>query len=88
MNAPNKTADAPGLTTDLSSAADAAHALEQHLLKLLAYADLFAASRHSVASREMRRSLMHAITVLRVLQDELTCIGLVASLSGLKGAAC
>jgi len=70
----------------LSSAVKAVSALDEHLIALLAYTDLLAAQGHRVPSREIRRSLMHAITVLRVLHEELKCIALVDRLAGLGGS--
>jgi hypothetical protein len=69
--------------SDLSSAMKAVTALDGHLTALLAYSDLLATQGHQVPSREMRRSLMHAITLLRVLHEELKCIALVDRLAGM-----
>jgi len=69
----------------LSAAVEAVAALDNHLMALLCCADLLAAQGHSASSRELRRSLMHAITVLRVLHEELKCIALVERLAGVGG---
>lgn len=65
----------------LSLAVASVRALDEHLSELLVYADVLWTDGHEATSNEVRRSLMRAITALRVLKFELVSIELVERLS-------
>lgn len=60
-----------------SRVADALEALMEHLMSLLACADLLAIEGHDVTAHEVRRSLMRATTCLHALREELVTIEIV-----------
>jgi len=60
-----------------SRAADALQTLIEHLMSLMACADLLAAEGHHVTAREVRRSLMRATTCLHALREEIVTIEIV-----------
>lgn len=70
-----------GFARPLSLAVASVSALDEHLSELLGYADVLWAEGHEASSNEVRRSLMRAITALRVLKFELVSIELVERLS-------
>lgn len=68
---------ADDLCAKRTRAADALTALIEHLMSLMACADLLVAEGHQVTAREVRRSLMRAMTCLHALREELVTIEIV-----------
>lgn len=69
-----------------SRVADALETLIEHLMTLMGCADLLAAGGHDVTAREVRRSLMRAMTCLHALREELVTIEIVENYLRTHGA--